>query len=810
MGHINIDNLFFKANSLLRKGQNEEAIDIYKNLLLKFPSNSRAKEGMKKIGVLMTPQFENKLNQMLEKGHFKDVIKYTEQLINNFPDNFVFWQFSGIANLKLNNLEKAENDFQNATILAPKNPNAFYNLAFTKKLLLNYNQAIEFFNKAINIKPDYFESYLEIAEIYKNQKEFKNAILNYKKALSINSNLVSAYNNLSVIFKIEGDYEDSLCMVQKAIFVAPEKAELYNNLGVTLEKLNKFEDAEKAYLKAISINKHLPEAYNNLGNILKKNNHYEKSLDAYSRSIALNPKLTEALENMGDCLSNIVFTQYKPEVRDAIIRLLEKENLVRLSSISRAITSFLKFEIKTENILKSLKIKNSLNNVNKIVAELNKNQILINFLNMSILPDLEFEKIFTILRSIILRDICDVSMFSDILNFQPILAIQCHINEYIFEETVKENDEIKKLEIIITSNLKNNIQPDFSLILCLASYRPLNTYSWSNLIIFPDEFINLKKIFIDDYNFEKKLEKTINSFKKISNKVSNKVKNQYEENPYPRWKNLRIFQNSLSIFEFCEDINLKINDISIYNIVNPKILIAGCGTGYQSITAASLYKNSQILAVDLSFKSLSYAKRKTQELDFKNITYMQADILNTQYLEDKFDIIECAGVLHHMEDPTKGWEALVSSLKPGGLMKIGLYSKLARHSISKTREEISKINKISQISDIKKFRKKIINSKLDHHKSLTKSSDFYNLSNFRDLLFHVQEYHYTIPEIKNSLSKLGLKFCGFEIDQFILSEFNKKNNEKDFMYDLDKWNEFEKCNKHTFGSMYQFWCQKTE
>ena len=165
MGQVNIDNVFLKANSLLKKGKNDEAISLYQNLLLKFPKNFRAKEGIKKIGILMTPKFEKELNQMLVAENFNGVVKYTEQLIENFSDNFVIWQFSGIANLRLNNLEKAENDFQNATILAPKNPNAFFNLAFTKKQQSNYNEAIEFFHKAIGIKSDYFESYIEIAEI---------------------------------------------------------------------------------------------------------------------------------------------------------------------------------------------------------------------------------------------------------------------------------------------------------------------------------------------------------------------------------------------------------------------------------------------------------------------------------------------------------------------------------------------------------------------------------------------------------------------------------------------------------------------
>ena len=52
------------------------------------------------------------------------------------------------------------------------------------------------------------------------------------------------------------------------------------------------------------------------------------------------------------------------------------------------------------------------------------------------------------------------------------------------------------------------------------------------------------------------------------------------------------------------------------------------------LNPAKDYLNSKVLAVDLSLSSLSYAKRKTDELAFKNIEYLNADILpcNINYL----------------------------------------------------------------------------------------------------------------------------------------------------------------------------------
>ena len=139
-------------------------------------------------------------------------------------------------------------------------------------------------------------------------------------------------------------------------------------------------------------------------------------------------------------------------------------------------------------------------------------------------------------------------------------------------------------------------------------------------------------------------------------------------------------------------------------------------TGEHSIVTAARFENSEVLAVDLSLSSLAYAKRKTKDLNLQNINYMQADILDLQKSGRKFDIIESIGVLHHMEDPMAGFKVLVECLKSGGLLKIGLYSELARKSVVKVRKEIAKSNISTSADEILSFRNQIIKSDNPNHK----------------------------------------------------------------------------------------------
>ena len=161
-----------------------------------------------------------------------------------------------------------------------------------------------------------------------------------------------------------------------------------------------------------------------------------------------------------------------------------------------------------------------------------------------------------------------------------------------------------------------------------------------------------------------------------------------------------------------------------------------------------------------------------------------------------------------MEDPIVGWKALVDCLNKGGLMKIGLYSDLARKHIVDLRKETFRLGIGSSNDEIKKFREQLIASSNTVTKRLLNSGNFYSMSELKDLLFHVSEHRFTIPKIKESLSDLGLIFCGFELEGQVRENMRKDKTDIDNYLDLDQWENFEKSNPDFFSGMYQFWSQK--
>ena len=200
-------------------------------------------------------------------------------------------------------------------------------------------------------------------------------------------------------------------------------------------------------------------------------------------------------------------------------------------------------------------------------------------------------------------------------------------------------------------------------ILILASYKALHKYDWCQSLIVTNQIQDVFTRQVEEPNQEEKLKLNLPILEEISNKVSSKVREQYEESPYPRWVNLGLKLEPAPISKVVEELQLKLHYEKINETKKPNILIAGCGTGQHSISTAARFKSSKVLAIDLSLSSLAYAKRKTEELAIENIEYMQADILDLSKLNKQFDIIESVGVLHHMDNPMKGWKVLTDCLK---------------------------------------------------------------------------------------------------------------------------------------------------
>ena len=145
-------------------------------------------------------------------------------------------------------------------------------------------------------------------------------------------------------------------------------------------------------------------------------------------------------------------------------------------------------------------------------------------------------------------------------------------------------------------------------------------------------------------------------------------------------------------------------------------------------------------------------------------------------------------------------------------MKIGLYSEIARQHIVSGRSMIAVEGFTTSFEDIRRCRQKIIAMAEEGNTAMQKvceSTDFYSLSTCRDLLFHLQEHRFTLPQIEAALESLKLEFLGFEIkNQSAMRKFKEIYPKESALTSLPQWHKFEQNHPDMFRGMYQFWCRK--
>ncbi|WP_413678884.1 methyltransferase domain-containing protein [Prochlorococcus sp. MIT 0916] len=643
---------------------------------------------------------------------------------------------------------------------------------------------------------------VKIFDVPFNLEDIKENIIITTNALSKPSK--EQLINQAFKFHSRGNISEAAKYYQDFINQGFNDHRVFSNYGVILRDLGKLKEAELTQLKAIEINPDFADAHLNLGNILRDLGKLQESFASYLRVIKINPTYPNIYCFITEFLRDSDPSQLDKSDLKKILLLLLERNDVPHKELNRVFNF-----IYSNEIISNLKKSNSDLSVIEILVN---NKVIINALKKITFKDIRLEKLLTNIRKYICERITENKEEIGYSQLQFIIALgeQCFLNEYVYSFTKEENisaniiiqrcrdSKINEINISILSCY-------FPLYKLLDQIPSLKSFNSSN-----QSFRALIELQITEPLKEIKLSENIKKLGSINDEISQKVQSQYEENPYPRWRYGRHHESRKISISKAINIEIKPNSISS-NIRDSQlqVLIAGCGTGNQ-ILHSQRYNNSQITGIDLSLSSLAYAQRKINELGIDNVELIQMDILEVSLLEEQFDIIESSGVLHHMNDPSKGLKALLGVLKDDGFLKLGLYSELARQDIIKARNYIASKNLKPTTTNIRQFRKDVIAGTYPEIDNLQQRSSFYSISECRDLCFHEQEHRFTINQLQETLQSNKLKFLGFLLQPPVKSLYKKYYPEDKQQINLQNWARFEEKHPHTFRGMYQFWVSKTE
>lgn len=195
------------------------------------------------------------------------------------------------------------------------------------------------------------------------------------------------------------------------------------------------------------------------------------------------------------------------------------------------------------------------------------------------------------------------------------------------------------------------------------------------------------------------------------------VAEHYEKYPYPHypWYSLGSWRQLESVDASQWGAQRAIRDI----------WIAGCGT-IAPIMFGRRNERARIWGTDLSEQSLGIAQRRLNLLGIRNVHLKQEDLFDARYHE-AFDAIDAYGVIHHTVSPQRALEKLAHALRPGGVLRLMVYSQEGRAQIEGLRREV-KEKKLADLYAVREF--------LSGKEAAKKEEEFKNNSGIADALLN--------------------------------------------------------------------------
>ena len=146
-------------------------------------------------------------------------------------------------------------------------PNAWNNLGILAAREGKTDEAIGFFQKALEINPDHAVALQNLGNAFRQKKDWDAAKRTLEHALALNSEDPEANYGLGMVYAQMNDTRRAYEYLQKALAARPAYPEALNNLGILYLRTGQAEEAKKSFAESIRVAPGFEQAYLNLARV---------------------------------------------------------------------------------------------------------------------------------------------------------------------------------------------------------------------------------------------------------------------------------------------------------------------------------------------------------------------------------------------------------------------------------------------------------------------------------------------------------------------------------------------------------------
>jgi tetratricopeptide (TPR) repeat protein len=239
-----------QAQHLQALGNNEQARDLYEQILHADPSNADAREGMssttERLG--LSARAAGKMDDALA-----DLLRAQKVEPNDTRVLYDLAILEDEIKFDLGQLDAALKAMQAYLKVRPVDASAHYGLGRIYLLQLQFEQARAEFQQSIDIQPRQSEAYYQLGQTDLEQDEYKGAIELFQKTLERDPRHGGALTGLGIAYFKLKQYDDAEQWLTKATRAAPDYQPAHYYLGLTLARLHKADDSRRELQTAAAL-----------------------------------------------------------------------------------------------------------------------------------------------------------------------------------------------------------------------------------------------------------------------------------------------------------------------------------------------------------------------------------------------------------------------------------------------------------------------------------------------------------------------------------------------------------------------------
>jgi len=130
-------------------------------------------------------------------------------------------------------LNTALREYERGLKIWDKDPEVYFNVGITYAAMGRKDKAIEYYNKALEIRPSYGGARNNLGVFYFNDKNYDKALECFKGTVKYDSLYTDAYANIGAVYENTGKHKEALEEFQKAIHLNKDAFSVYENMSRT-------------------------------------------------------------------------------------------------------------------------------------------------------------------------------------------------------------------------------------------------------------------------------------------------------------------------------------------------------------------------------------------------------------------------------------------------------------------------------------------------------------------------------------------------------------------------------------------------